>query len=96
VPDPLLDIRDDLAGIGLVPMPVQLLGHQAHLHDKIAGEVLRLDFAAFFPPKPDESGFICTHDDPGVRATDEVAVVLPSYASQSLGFHGVHLHKQHK
>ena len=47
---PLLDIGDDPPGIGLVPAPVELLGGEAELHDEIAGQVLRLDFAALFPP----------------------------------------------
>ena len=37
------------------------------------GALLRLYFTAFFPPEPDEGGFIIAHDDPGVRAADEVA-----------------------
>ena len=47
---PLLDVCDDLSGIGLVPAPIEPLGGEAELHDQVAGQVLRLDFAAFFPP----------------------------------------------
>ena len=50
--DPLLDIGDDPPSIGLVPAPVELLGGETELDDEIAGQVLRLNFAAFFPPQP--------------------------------------------
>ena len=75
MPDPPLDIRDDLPGIGLVPAPVEVLGRDTKLDDEIAGKVLRLDFTALFPPQPDESGLIVAHDDPGVRAADEIAAL---------------------
>ena len=52
MPDMRLHVRDDLPGIGLVPAPVQLLGNGPELDDEVAGEVLRLDFAAFLAPKP--------------------------------------------
>ena len=54
MPDPPLDVRDDLTGIGLVPAPVEVLGSQAELDDEVAGQVLRLDFAAFLPPEPQQ------------------------------------------
>jgi hypothetical protein len=52
--DPALDIRYSLAGIGLVPAPVQLLGRNAKLDNQIARQVLRFDFATLFPPEPEE------------------------------------------
>ena len=73
--DPLLDVRDDLAGIGLVPAAIEVLGHDAELDDKVAGQVLRLDLAAFLPPQPEQGRFVVAHDDPGVRAADEVSTV---------------------
>ena len=45
------------------------------LDDEVAGQVLRLDLAALFLPQPDQGGFIVAHDDPGVRAADEIAAV---------------------
>ena len=45
----------------------------SELNDEVAGEVLRLDLAPFLAPKPQQSGFIDTHDGPGVRAADEEA-----------------------
>ncbi len=38
-------------GIRLGPAPVKVLGRQAELDQEIAGEVFRLDLAAFLPPK---------------------------------------------
>ena len=48
----------------------------AKLDDEIAGQVLRLDLAALFPPQPHQSRLVIAHDDPGVRAADEVAAVM--------------------
>ena len=50
MPDLPLDISDDLAGICLIPAPVQILGRNPKLDNQIAGQVLRLDFAAFLLP----------------------------------------------
>ena len=50
--DPFLDIGDDLPGIGFVPAPIEVLGDNAELNDEVAGQVLRLDLAALFAPKP--------------------------------------------
>ena len=69
--DLLLDIRDDLTGIGLVPGPIEPLGHDPELDEEVAGQILRLDFAALFPPEPKKSSLIVPHDDPGVGAADE-------------------------
>jgi hypothetical protein len=50
--------RDDPARLGLVPAPVKLLGGETELHDQIAGQVLGLDIAALFPPKPQQDCLI--------------------------------------
>ena len=73
MPDPALDVGDDLPGIGFVPAPVEVLGDDAELDDEVAGQVLRLDLAALFPPQPQQGGLVIAHDDPGVRAADELA-----------------------
>ena len=73
--DVLLDIGNDLTGIGLVPAPVQVFGDDPELDDEIAREVFRLDLAAFLPPQPQQGGLVVAHDDPGVRAADKVAAV---------------------
>ena len=72
VADLALDVDDHLAGIGLIPAPVQVFGCQPKLDDEVARQVLRLDFAPFFAPEADQGGFVITHDDPGVRAANEV------------------------
>ncbi len=70
-----LEVSDDLPGIEIVPAPVKLLGGHPELDDKITGQVLRLDLAAFLPPQPQKGSFVVPHDDPGVGAADEVAAV---------------------
>ena len=50
MPDMLLNVGNDLTGITLVPAAIKLLGHHPELDDQVAGQVLRLGFAAFFPP----------------------------------------------
>ena len=47
-----LDVRNHLARIGLIPAPIKVLRDQTELDDEIAGQVLRCDLAALFPPKP--------------------------------------------
>ena len=94
----LLDIGDDLTGIGLVPAPVELLGGEPKLDDEVAGEVLRLDLAALLSPQPQQSGFIIAHDDPGVRAADESCVSsvefgLPSFRVRPSNSPTAHLAK---
>ena len=77
-----LHLGDDLAGIALVPVPVEVLGHGAELDDQVVREVLGLDLAALFPPQPEQGGFVVAHDDPGVRAADEGAAVLSQLLSE--------------
>src|SRR5262249_32602055 len=72
VANPPLDVLKPESGIALVPMPVEVFGHDSELTDEIAGEVLGLYFAALFPPEADEGIFICAHDDAGIRTADEV------------------------
>ena len=69
--DPPLHVLDRVAGIALVPAPVEVLGDGAELDDQVVGQILRLDLAALLPPQPDERGLVIAHDDPGVRAADE-------------------------
>ena len=79
VPDVLLHVGNDLAGIGLVPAPIEVFGDRPELDDEVAGQVLRLDLAALFLPQPDQGGFVVPHDNPGVRAADEVAAVRVAF-----------------
>ena len=50
LPDMPLNIGDDFPGLGLVPAAVQLLGDNSELDSEVAGQILRLDLGAFFPP----------------------------------------------
>ncbi len=70
-----LHLGDDLAGVALVPVPVEVLGHGAELDDQVGREVFGLDFAALFPPQPQQGGLVVAHDDPGVRAADKGTAV---------------------
>jgi hypothetical protein len=75
MPDLPLDIGEGLASIGLIPTPIQVLRGQAELDDEVAREVLRLDLAPLHPPQSEEGRLIVAHDNPGVRATDEIATI---------------------
>ena len=75
MPQPMLDAFDRLPGVALVPMPVEGFSHEPELDDEVAGQVLRLGLAPFLPPQADQGGFIVAHDDPGVRAADELSAV---------------------
>jgi len=71
MPDPALDVLERSTGIALEPVPIERLGHNPQLDDQVFGEVFGFDFATFFPPEPDESGFVLAHDNPRIGATDE-------------------------
>jgi hypothetical protein len=55
--DPALDVGDRLAGIALVPLPIEVFGRQAKLDDELARKVLRPDLAALFLPQSDQGLF---------------------------------------
>jgi hypothetical protein len=71
--DPGLHVLDGVAGVALVPLAIEVLGHDPELDDEVAREVLRPDLAAFFLPEADQGLFVLAHDDAGVGAADEVA-----------------------
>ena len=71
--DPPLNICNPLARVGLIPASVKVLGYDSELDDKVAGEILGLDLAAFFAPQPKQRILVIAHDDPGVGAADKVA-----------------------
>jgi hypothetical protein len=73
MPDLFLDIYNHLAGIGLIPAPVQILGGDPELDHEIGREVLRLDFTPLLPPQAEKGSFIIAHNDAGVRAADKAA-----------------------
>jgi hypothetical protein len=65
--DAALKCFDLMPGVALVPEPVELLGRDPELNDKVAGKVLRLDFPALLPPEAEEGGFIVAYD---IRASE--------------------------
>ena len=73
MPNSPLNVGNHLAGVGLIPASVKVLGHHPELDDEIAGEILGLDLAALFAPEPKQRILVIAHDDPGVRAADKVA-----------------------
>ncbi len=75
MPQAMLDAFDCLPGIAFVPMAVEGLGHKAELDDEVAGQVLRLGLAPFLAPEADQGGFVVAHDDPGVRAANELPAI---------------------
>jgi hypothetical protein len=75
MPDLPLDVREHLTGIGLVPVPVQVLGRYPKLDNQVAGQVLGLDLAPLYPPQAQQGSFVVAHNDPSVRSTDEVAPI---------------------
>ena len=71
--DPALDVGNGATGIALIPSSIERLGYDAELDDEVVDEVLRLGLAALLLPQPDQGGFVRAHDDPCVRAAEEVA-----------------------
>jgi hypothetical protein len=61
-----LDRGEHLTGITFKPAAVECFGGNPELDDEVAGEVLRLDFAALFPPQAEERAFVVTHNGAGV------------------------------
>ena len=91
----LLNVADDLTGVELEPLPIEVLRHLAELHDEIARKVLRFGLAALLPPEADKCRLVAAHNGAGVRAADEGAsskvpchLGLPQF--RSLPYHAAH------
>jgi hypothetical protein len=69
--DPALDVGHHLAGVALVPMPIEVLRDVSELDDQIPRQVLGFKLATLLPPQPQQGLFVVAHDDPGVGAADE-------------------------
>ena len=54
-----------------VRMPIE--GSEPELDEGVAGQVLRLNLAAFFMPEAQQGGLVITYDDPGIGTADEAA-----------------------
>jgi hypothetical protein len=50
MPNPTLDIFDDLPGRALVPAPIEMLSREPQLDKQIPGVVLWRQFAPLFSP----------------------------------------------
>jgi hypothetical protein len=76
VENPPLHILDGVAGIALVPPPIEVLGDRSELDDQVVGQVLCHDLAPLFPPQPSERGLVVTHDNAGIRSADEGTTMI--------------------
>src|SRR5262249_39711106 len=76
MPNPALDVFDDLPSRALVPAPIEGFSCEPKLNDEIVGIIGRLRLAALLPPQPDESLFIIAHDNAGIRATEKSSATL--------------------
>jgi hypothetical protein len=71
----VLDVTDPVARVLLVPAAVEVLGGEAELDDQHAREVEGDLLTSFLAPEPQQRLFVLAHDDPGVRAADEVRAI---------------------
>jgi hypothetical protein len=75
-----LHVLDGVAGVALIPAPVEVLGDGSKLHNQIVGEVFRFNLAALFPPQPNQGGLVIAHNHPGIGSADAgTAVNLPRH-----------------
>jgi hypothetical protein len=73
--DPPLDILDDLAGVSLVPAPVEVLRDRPELDGQVVRKILWVGLPAFLAPQTQQAGFVAAHDDAGIRAADEPTAI---------------------
>jgi hypothetical protein len=50
MPDPALNVGDEMSGIALVPEPVERLGHDPELDDEVVRQIFRFDLTPLLPP----------------------------------------------
>ena len=81
-----LDIDHHLAAVRFKPAAIQVLCHIPELNYEIGGQVFRLRLTAFFPPQLQQGCLVGAHNDPRVRAAEE----MPAIAFQQRGFHVAH------
>src|SRR5450759_5907608 len=70
-----LDVTDPMARVELIPAAVEVLGDQPELDDQHAREVEGGRLTPFLAPEPQQCLLVFAHDDPGIRAADEVHAV---------------------
>ena len=64
-----------MTGVLLIPAPVEVFGDPPELNDQDARKIGRGGLTALFSPETVEGLFVLAHDDPGIRAADELAAV---------------------
>lgn len=70
-----LHVADLVAGVVLIPAPVELLGGQAELRDQFVGKIQGLPFATLLLPQVEQGFFVGAHGDAGVGAANEIAPI---------------------
>jgi hypothetical protein len=53
-----LNVRYHLPGAGRIPAPIEVLGDDPQLDDKIAGQIRRLGLPALLAPEPQQGSLI--------------------------------------
>jgi hypothetical protein len=48
--NPPLDVLDGMAGVALIPAPIEILSNGTELHDQVVREVFRFGLAALLAP----------------------------------------------
>src|ERR1700730_62678 len=75
VPNPALDVLDDLPGRTLVPAPIDRLGGHPELDYEVCRIIMRLRLAALFSAQPTKPVPLVAHDYPGIGAADKCATL---------------------
>jgi len=71
MPYPPLSILYGMAGIALVPVPIEVLGDDPSWTMRLPERSSGFGFAALLSPEVEQGVFIVAHDDAGIRAADE-------------------------
>jgi hypothetical protein len=72
-------LRNDLPGVLLTRVPVQLRGHGTELNQEVIRQVFGIDLDPLFLLKADHRRLVLAHDDTGVRAADEQAATTNDF-----------------
>jgi hypothetical protein len=68
-----LHLGNDLPGVLLVPVAVQLLGRRAELDQEVARQVFGFDVTPLLFPQAKQCRLVVSHNDSGIGAADEGA-----------------------
>src|SRR5262245_40582365 len=75
MPNPGLDVLDDLSGRFLVPASVEGLSGGPKLDDEVIRVIWWFRLAALLSPQAYKGGLVGAHDDPCIRASDKASAV---------------------